>query len=282
MDKLYFKRYIINKIFISLISFAMVIGLFFLGYIVLTIIIKGFAGLDLSVFTHATKPPQTESGLGNAIIGSLSMISIAILIGSPIGILAGIYLAEYGRKNKLAETIRFVNDLLLSIPSIIVGLFIYEIYVIQTRHYSGWAGAFALSIIVMPIVVRTTEDILMLIPNVLRESAAALGAPRWKIILSIAMRIAKAGIFTGVILALARISGETAPLLFTALNNSFWNTSLNQPMANLPVTIFQYAMSPYKDWQQLAWTGAMLISLWVLIISIIARLTLALKKRPLT
>lgn len=281
MNKIYLKRYIFNKVFISLITLAMIIGLFFLGYILLTIIINGIAGLNFSIFSLPTKPPNSNGGLANAIIGSLSMVSVAILIASPIGILAGIYLAEYGRKNKIAEALRFINDLLLSIPSIIIGLFIYEIYVVKTHHYSGWAGCFALSIIALPIVVRTTEDILVLIPPVLREAAAALGAPRWKIILSVLMRIASAGIFTGIILALARISGETAPLLFTALNNSFWNSSLNQPMANLPVTIFQYAMSPYKDWQQLAWTGAMLISLWVLSISIIARLTLSLSKRPL-
>jgi phosphate transport system permease protein len=218
-----------------------------------------------------TPPPGSAGGLLNAISGSLLMTLLGTLIGTPIGILAGTYLAEFGQRGWMAPITRFINDILLSAPSIVIGLFVYEIYVVHVRHFSGWAGALALSILVIPIVIRTTENMLRLVPSTLREAAAALGAPQWKIISFVTLRAARAGIITGILLAVARISGETAPLLFTSLNNQFWSDDMNQPMANLPVVIFQFAMSPYEDWQNLAWAGALLITLSVLTLNILAR-----------
>ena len=236
-----------------------------------TLLAHGLPALAPVVFTQMTPPPGSSGGLLNAIFGSLMMAALGTLIGTPIGILAGTYLAEFGQRGWLAPVTRFINDVLLSAPSIVIGLFVYEVYVVHVKHFSGWAGALALSIIVIPIVIRTTENMLRLVPTTLREAAAALGAPQWKIINFITLRAARAGIITGVMLAIARISGETAPLLFTALNNQFWSSNMDQPMANLPVVIFQFAMSPYEDWQKLAWAGALLITLSVLTLNILAR-----------
>jgi phosphate transport system permease protein len=255
------------------------LGLAMLAIILGTLLYKGVSGLDLAVFTEMTPPPGEEGGLLNAIFGSLVMTVIGILVGTPISILAGTYLAEYGRYRRLAHVVRFINDILLSAPSIVVGLFVYEILVTTMGHFSGLAGALALAILVIPIVVRTTEDMLRLVPDTLREAAASVGMPRWRMIVSIAYRAARTGITTGVLLAVARISGETAPLLFTALNNQFWSANLNQPMASLPVIIFQFALSPYEDWQQLAWTGALLITLSVLTLSVVARMLTAKKAK---
>lgn len=246
-------------------------GLFWLGWILLTLLQNGIPGMSLSVFTKMTPPPGSQGGLLNAIAGSLFMVMLSTLIGTPIGILAGTYLAEYGQTGWLSPVTRFINDILLSAPSIVIGLFVYEAYVVLTGHFSGLAGSFALGLLVIPVVVRTTENMLKLVPNRLREAAAALGAPRWKIVTMITLRASRAGIITGILLAVARISGETAPLLFTSLNNQFWSSNINRPMANLPVTIFQYAMSPYKDWHNLAWAGALLITLGVLGLNIAAR-----------
>jgi phosphate transport system permease protein len=247
---------------------------FGLGWLVLilgTLLWEGFSGLSLAVFTEMTPPPGSAGGLLNAIMGSLLMTVLAVLIGTPIGILAGTYLAEYGRHSRLASIVRFINDILLSAPSIVIGLFIYEVVVYPMGHFSGWAGAIALAVIVIPVVVRTTEDMLTLVPDTLREAAASIGLPRSLMIIRIAYRAAQAGMVTGVLLAIARISGETAPLLFTALNNQFWSSNLNGPVSSLPVVIFQFALSPYKDWQALAWTGALIITLAVLALSISAR-----------
>jgi phosphate transport system permease protein len=247
---------------------------FGLGWLVLILgmlLLEGVGGLSLAVFTEMTPPPGSDGGLLNAIAGSILLTVLAILIGTPIGLLAGTYLAEYGRHSKLASIVRFINDILLSAPSIVVGLFIYEIMVAPMGHFSGWAGAVALAVIVIPVVVRTTEDMLTLVPDTLREAAASIGLPRAHMIVRIAYRAARAGIVTGILLAIARISGETAPLLFTALNNQFWSTNLNAPMPSLPVVIFQFALSPYEEWQKLAWTGALLITVTVLALSIIAR-----------
>ena len=247
---------------------------FGLGWLVLilgVLLYEGLSGLSLRVFTEMTPPPGAAGGLLNAIVGSLIMTVLAILIGTPIGILAGTYMAEYGRYDRLSSVIRFVNDILLSAPSIVVGLFIYEVMVVPMGHFSGLAGSVALAVIVIPVVVRTTEDMLMLVPNPLREAASALGMPRAYVIRRVCYRAAQAGMVTGVLLAVARISGETAPLLFTALNNQFWSTNLNAPMPSLPVVIFQFALSPYKDWQELAWTGALIITFTVLALSVIAR-----------
>jgi len=233
---------------------------------------EGASALRPSLFTQMTPPPGSDGGLANAIFGSVLMAGAGTLIGTPIGILAGTYLAEYGRRGWLAPATRFINDVLLSAPSIVIGLFVYSVYVAQAKHFSGWAGAIELSIIVVPVVVRTTDDMLKLVPNSLREAAVALGCPTWKMITMISYRAARAGILTGILLAIARISGETAPLLFTALSNQFWAVDMNAPMANLPVVIFQFAMSPYDDWQRLAWGGACLITLLVLGINIAARL----------
>lgn len=254
---------------------ATLFGLGWLALILGVLIWKGVGGLSLAVFTEMTPPPGSAGGLLNPIVGSIIMTVIAMLIGTPIGILAGTYMAEYGRRNRLTSVIRFINDILLSAPSIVIGLFVYEIMVAPIGHFSGIAGAVALSILVIPVVVRTTEDMLLLVPDPLREAAAALGAPRVHVISKVTYRAARAGIVTGVLLAVARISGETAPLLFTALNNQFWSTDLNAPMASLPVVIFQFALSPYDDWQQLAWTGALVITATVLALSILARVLTA-------
>lgn len=235
------------------------------------LIYKGIGGLSLSVFTENTPPPGAVGGLLNAIVGSVIITLLAVAIGTPVGVLAGTYLAEYGRHDKLSSVVRFINDILLSAPSIVIGLFVYEIMVAPMGHFSGWAGAVALAVIVIPVVVRTTEDMLTLVPDTLREAAASIGLPRAHMIMRIAYRAAKAGIVTGVLLAVARISGETAPLLFTALNNQFFSVNMNAPMPSLPVVIFQFALSPYEEWQKLAWTGALLITITVLALSIIAR-----------
>ena len=255
---------------------------FGLGWLVLVLGVllwNGFSGLSLAVFTEMTPPPGSAGGLLNAIVGSLIMTILAVLIGTPIGMLAGTYMAEYGRHDKLTSVVRFINDILLSAPSIVVGLFIYEVVVRPMGHFSGLAGAFALAVIVIPVVVRTTEDMLLLVPNPLREAASALGMPRAYVIRRVCYRAAQAGMITGVLLAIARISGETAPLMFTALNNQFWSTNLNSPMASLPAVIFQFALSPYKDWQDLAWTGALIITFAVLGLSIVARFLAAQSKQ---
>ena len=254
---------------------ALAATLFGLGWLVLILFVllyEGFGGLSLAVFTENTPPPGSAGGLLNAIVGSLALTALGVLIGTPIGILAGTYLAEYGRHAKLSKVVRFINDILLSAPSIIVGLFVYAILVVPMGHFSAWAGSVALAIIMIPVVVRTTEDMLNLVPNTLREAAAALGSPKWKIIVTVTYRSAVQGMLTGVLLAIARISGETAPLLFTALNNQFWSTNLNAPMANLPVVIFQFAMSPYADWQVLAWAGALMITAAILVLNVGARM----------
>jgi len=268
---LYTRRRIINSAGLTISVLAMLFGLFWLCWILLTLLNNGLPALGPAVFSQMTPPPGSDGGLLNAIAGSLMMTLVGTLIGTPIGILAGTYLAEFGQRGWMAPVTRFINDILLSAPSIVIGLFVYEIYVIRTQHFSGWAGAMALSILVIPIVIRTTENMLRLVPSTLREAAAALGAPQWKVINFVTLRAARAGIITGVLLAVARISGETAPLLFTALNNQFWSKDMDQPMANLPVVIFQFAMSPYEDWQNLAWAGALLITISVLTLNVMAR-----------
>lgn len=265
------RRKLKNAVMMGLGMVAACIGLAWLALILGALLWKGLAGLNLAVFTEMTPPPGDAGGLLNAIAGSVAMTVIAVVVGTPVGILAGTYMAEYGRFSKLTTVVRFINDILLSAPSIVVGLFVYELMVRPMGHFSALAGAVALSILVVPVVVRTTEDMLNLVPNALREAGAAIGAPRWIVIRSVAYRAALSGIVTGVLLAIARISGETAPLLFTALNNQFWSSNLNAPMASLPVTIFQFALSPYEEWQQLAWTGALIITLTVLGLSILAR-----------
>ncbi len=271
MSTIYPRRKALNGIMMTLCVVAAAIGLAWLGLILGALLYNGVAGLNIAVFTEMTPPPGQAGGLLNALAGSLVITVIAVILGTPVGILAGTYMAEYGRFSKLTTVVRFINDILLSAPSIIVGLFIYELVVRPMGHFSAYAGAFALAVLVIPVVVRTTEDMLNLVPNALREAGSAIGAPRWIVIRSVAYRAAMSGIVTGVLLAVARISGETAPLLFTALNNQFWSSNLNAPMASLPVTIFQFALSPYKEWQQLAWTGALIITLTVLGLSIIAR-----------
>lgn len=267
-----------NVLMMTLAWAATFFGLGWLVLILGALLWEGFSGLSLTVFTEMTPPPGADGGLLNPIIGSLIMTALGVAIGTPIGILAGTYMAEYGRHSKLTSVVRFINDILLSAPSIVVGLFVYEVMVVTMGHFSGIAGAVALAIIVIPVVVRTTEDMLLLVPNTLREAAAALGLPRAYIVRRIAYRAASAGIITGILLAIARISGETAPLLFTALNNQFWSTNLNAPMASLPAVIFQFALSPYNDWQRLAWTGALLITVAVLTLSILARILSASRK----
>lgn len=271
MNQRYVVRRFVNVASIVLSVTAMGAGLSVLAWILYTLFVNGFSALGWQLFTQSTPPPGSAGGLNNAIVGSLLMTLVATLIGTPIGILAGTYLAEYGERGWLAPVTRFINDILLSAPSIIVGLFIYTVFVMRVGHFSGWAGALALAVIVIPVVVRTTESMLRLVPNSLREAAAALGAPRWKVIVFVSYRASLAGILTGILLAVARVSGETAPLLFTALNNQFWSTDLNAPMANLPVVIFQFAMSPYDDWHQLAWAGALLITVGVLVLNVAAR-----------
>ena len=257
---------------------ATLLGLGWLVAILGELFWQGFSGLSLAVFTEMTPPPGADGGLLNPIVGSLILTVLAVVIGTPIGILAGTYMAEYGRHDRLSMVVRFINDILLSAPSIVVGLFVYEVMVAPMGHFSGLAGAVALAVIVFPVVVRTTEDMLMLVPDQLREAAASIGLPRALTIMRVCYRAAKAGMITGVLLAIARISGETAPLLFTALNNQFWSTNLNAPMASLPTVIFQFALSPYKEWQKLAWTGALIITLSVLAISIVARTLSASRK----
>jgi phosphate transport system permease protein len=268
---LYRRRRRRNAITLTLSVAATLFGASWLVLILGTLVWNGAAGLSLAVFTENTPPPGSAGGLANAIIGSLILTVFGVVIGTPIGILAGTYMAEYGRYAKLATVVRFVNDILLSAPSIVVGLFVYEVMVVRMGHFSAWAGGVALAILVIPVVVRTTEDMLLLVPNSLREATAALGAPRWLMIRDVAYKAARAGIVTGVLLAIARITGETAPLLFTALNNQFWSVNPDAPMASLPVTIFQFALSPYADWQQLAWTGALIITFAVLTLNIVAR-----------
>ena len=266
------RRKTVNALALTLSLGAMAFGLFWLLWILIETFRLGIGGLTLTLFTEMTPPPQAEiGGLANAIFGSLMMVSLATAIGTPIGVMAGIYLAEYGQKTWLGSSTRFINDILLSAPSIIIGLFIYAVVVAPMKGFSGFAGVLALTLIVIPVVIRTTENMLSLIPNALREAAYALGAPKWKVISSITLKAARAGVLTGVLLALARIAGETAPLLFTALSNQFWTSSLGEPMASLPVTIFKFAMSPYENWQKLAWAGVLLITLGVLALNIIAR-----------
>jgi phosphate transport system permease protein len=271
MNKLYAARRRRNQVAMGLSLVATVVGLGWLVLILGVLLWEGFSGLSLAVFTEMTPPPGASGGLLNPIVGSLILTVLAVLIGTPIGILAGTYMAEYGRYDRLTFVVRFINDILLSAPSIVVGLFIYEVMVAPMGHFSGLAGAVALAVIVIPVVVRTTEDMLLLVPNPLREAATALGTPRAVVIRRVCYRAARAGMLTGVLLAVARISGETAPLLFTALNNQFWSVDLNAPMPSLPVVIFQFALSPYSDWQKLAWTGALIITLAVLTLSITAR-----------
>jgi len=271
MNSLYAARRRRNAIMMTLAVGATLLGLGWLVVILGELVYQGFAGLSLAVFTEMTPPPGADGGLLNPIIGSLILTVLAVAIGTPIGMLAGTYMAEYGRHDRLSTVVRFINDILLSAPSIVVGLFIYEVMVAPMGHFSGLAGAVALAVIVIPVVVRTTEDMLTLVTNSLREAAASIGVPRAMMIMRIGYRAARAGMVTGVLLAVARISGETAPLLFTALNNQFWSTNLNAPMASLPAVIFQFALSPYKDWQALAWTGALIITFAVLALSITAR-----------
>ena len=270
-NPLYKRRQRFNRLMLTLSGAAVLFGLFWLFWIIITLLSKGATALSWSLFTQATPPPGDQGGLLNAIIGSLMMAGMGTIIGTPIGVLAGTYLAEFGQRGWLAPVTRFLNDVLLSAPSIVIGLFIYAIYVAQVGHYSGWAGAFALAILVIPVVVRSTDNMLQLVPNSLREAAAALGCPQWRIVMQISYKAARSGIMTGVLLAVARIAGETAPLLFTALNNQFISWDMNGPMANLPVVIFQYAASPFEYWNHLAWAGAIIITLFVLAINILAR-----------
>jgi phosphate transport system permease protein len=265
------RRKRVNGIALVLSLAAMSFGLFWLAWILWETIRLGVGGLSWATLTQMTPAPNEEGGIANAIYGSFLMVLLATFIGTPIGIMAGIYLAEYNTKGMLASVTRFVNDILLSAPSIVIGLFVYTVVVSQFKSYSGWAGVLALALIVIPVVIRTTENMLQLVPPGLREAAYALGAPKWKVITSITLRAARAGVTTGILLAVARIAGETAPLLFTALNNQFWTSDLNQPMASLPVTIFKFALSPYENWQQLAWAGVFLITMAVLGLNILAR-----------
>lgn len=269
---LYARRRLTSRVFLTLSVLAAGFGIGALALILGTLLTRGLNGVSLKMFVQMTPPPGSDGGLANAIVGSLIMSALAVVVGTPIGILAGTYLAEYGRHTRIAFVVRFVNDILLSAPSILVGLFVYELFVIRMGHFSAIAGAAALAVLVIPVVVRTTENMLLLVPNTLREAAAALGTPRSFVIRTVTWRAARAGILTGILLAIARISGETAPLLFTALNNQFWSTDLNAPMASLPAVIFQFAMSPYEDWHRLAWAGALLITFTVLSLSILARI----------
>jgi phosphate transport system permease protein len=270
-----FVRKVVNYIALCLSGLATAVGLFFLGAILWTLVSRGIAGMSVALFTQNTPPPGGSGGILNAIYGSLVMTLIGIVIGAPIGLLAGTYLAEYGRNSRLSSVIRFVNDVLLSAPSIIIGLFIYEILVVRMGHFSALAGAVALAVIAIPVTVRTTEDMLNLVPQGMKDASTAMGAYHWRTITSIIYPAARSGIVTGLLLAVARISGETAPLLFTALNNQFWSTNLHGPMANLPVVIFQFALSPYKNWQQLAWSGALLVTVAILVLSIAARIAVS-------
>ena len=270
--RLHRKRKVVNALALVLALGAMAFGVFWLVWILVETVRLGFGGLALAVFTESTPPPQAEvGGLANAIVGSLLMVSLATALGTPIGVLAGIFLAEYGKGTLLGALTGFINDILLSAPSIVIGLFIYSAVVATTKTFSGWAGVLALALIVVPVVVRTTENMLSLIPNTLREAAYALGTPKWKVIRAVTLKAARAGVDTGVLLAVARIAGETAPLLFTALSNQFFTANLGEPMASLPVTIFKFAMSPYENWQKLAWAGVFLITIGVLALNILAR-----------
>lgn len=269
---IYRRRKLANRIGLTLSMGAMALGLVVLLWILVVLFKNGFSAIDWAMFTESTPAPGSEGGgLANAIVGSLLMVVLTALVSTPIGIFAGVYLAEYGDQSKTASLTRFVTDIMLSAPSIVLGLFVYAIMVAQMKHFSGWAGTMALSLIAIPVVVRTTENMLRLVPGGLREAAFGLGAPRWKVATFVTLRAARAGVMTGLLLALARISGETAPLLFTALNNQFFSTNMNAPMANLPVVIFQFAMSPYDNWIRLAWGGALLITLTVLVLNIVAR-----------
>jgi phosphate transport system permease protein len=267
----YASRKRMNTIALALSLAAMAFGVFWLVWILWETLRQGLGGLSYTLFTQMTPPPNEDGGISNAIFGSFVMVALATFVGTPIGIMAGIYLAEYDTRGWLANTTRFVNDILLSAPSIVIGLFVYAVVVARFKSFSGWAGVISLALLVIPVVIRTTENMLSLVPAALREAAYALGTPKWKVILTITLRAAQAGVITGVLLAVARISGETAPLLFTALNNQFWNADLSKPMASLPVTIFKFAMSPYENWQQLAWAGVFLITVAVLGLNILAR-----------
>ena len=271
-QSLFAKRKRVNKIGLTLSMGAMLLGMIFLFWILGVLLFKGLSAIDLNLFIHSTPAPGSEGGgLANAIVGSLMIVASCTLISTPIGVLAGLYLSEYGDRSKVAAVTRFVTDIMLSAPSIVIGLFVYALVVAQVRHFSGWAGTIALALIAIPVVVRTTENMLRLVPGSLREAAYALGTPKWKVAYKVTLRAAKSGVMTGILLALARISGETAPLLFTALNNQFFSTNMNAPMANLPVVIFQFAMSPYDNWVDLAWGGALLITFTVLGLNILAR-----------
>lgn len=275
MNAIYLRRRIVNVFNLSVAMLTTLLALFFLAWLLWTLIRNGASHLNWHLFTESTPPPgESNGGLANAIVGSLMMTAVGVLLGSPLGVLAGTYLSEFGRESRLASVVRFVNDILLSAPSILIGVFVYGIVVVSVGHFSGWAGGIALTLIMIPVVVRTTEDMLSLVPDQMREAAAALGAPYWKVVLTIVYRAASKGILTGILLGLARISGETAPLLFTALNNQFMSLNMNDSIANLPVVIFQFAMSPYDDWQHLAWAGSLLITVTILLLNIIARLGL--------
>jgi phosphate transport system permease protein len=271
ISPLYRRRLRVNRFNLFMSMAAMAFGMAFLLWILVVLFGKGFAALSPTLFTQMTPPPGSEGGLANAIFGSIVIVATATFISTPIGILAGIYLAEFGKDGWVARMTRFINDILLSAPSIVIGLFVYTVYVAPVQHFSGWAGSVALALIAVPVVVRTTENMLHLVPASLREAAVALGAPMWKVILTVTLRAVRGGVITGILLAVARVSGETAPLLFTALNNQFWSGDMNAPMANLPVVIFQFAMSPYEDWKTLAWGAALLITLTVLVLNILAR-----------
>lgn len=270
-SSIYRRRLLVNRFNLAVSLATMAFGMVFLFWILAVLFSNGVSALSPTLFTQTTPPPGSAGGLANAIVGSVAIVGVATLVSTPIGVLAGIYLAEFGQDRRVARWTRFVNDILLSAPSIVVGLFVYTVVVANARHFSGWAGSAALGLIAIPVVVRTTENMLRLVPASLREAAVALGAPMWKVILRVTLRAVRGGVITGVLLAVARISGETAPLLFTALNNQFWSADMNGPMANLPVVIFQFAMSPFEDWKSLAWAGALLITLAVLVINVLAR-----------
>ncbi|HQU48592.1 MAG TPA: phosphate ABC transporter permease PstA [Casimicrobiaceae bacterium] len=270
-SSIYRRRLLVNRFNLAVSLATMAFGMVFLFWILAVLFSNGVSALSPTLFTQTTPPPGSAGGLANAIVGSVAIVGVATLVSTPIGVLAGIYLAEFGQDRRVARWTRFVNDILLSAPSIVVGLFVYTVVVANARHFSGWAGSAALGLIAIPVVVRTTENMLRLVPASLREAAVALGAPMWKVILRVTLRAVRGGVITGVLLAVARISGETAPLLFTALNNQFWSADMNGPMANLPVVIFQFAMSPFDDWKALAWAGALLITLAVLVLNILAR-----------
>ena len=279
LNPVYRKRLLRHRIGIALSVAAMLVGLFFLLWILSTLLIKGFGALSLDLFLKDTPAPGSEGGIRNALLGSLMIVALSTFISTPIGVLAGVYLAEYGEENRFAQVTRFVTDIMLSAPSIVLGMFVWAAYVATAKHYSGYAGSIALSLIAVPVVVRTTDNMLRLVPNSLLEAAFALGAPRWKVAIMVRLRAVKAGVVTGVLLALARIAGETAPLLFTSLNNQFFSFDMNAPLANLPTVIYQFAMSPYDDWRSLAWGGALLVTFSVLVLNILSR-TVFTQKAP--